>query len=492
MNPSLKILFASSEVYPYSKTGGLADVSASLPQSLSRTVNVDVTVVTPFYRSVRDNFPELKTQKKILKIPFKGTLFPAVVFHEKINPNFRVYFIQCDEFFDRSELYGTAQGDYSDNAERFSYFSLAVLELCREFTLKPHIIHCNDWQTGLIPAYLKRLYGLDRDPVFRGTKTVFTIHNMAYQGIFPAEVMSCASIPRELFSLQGLEFYNKINLLKGGLVFADRLTTVSPKYAEEIQTPEFGHGLEGVLKERKKDLYGILNGIDYSIWDPKNDPHIAARFGPEDLTGKKTCKQALVKKLKLQGSEDSPLLSSISRLAEQKGIDLLIRVIPDLIDSGCLLIVLGSGDKRLENKLLHLSLKYKKKLHVHIGFDNSLAHEVEAGSDMFLMPSRYEPCGLNQLYSLKYGTIPIVRSTGGLDDTILEFNSKERTGNGFKFDDFSSKAFLAKIRQAIKFYAKKNIWTQLIKNAMSEDHSWERSARLYLDLYTSLINQKKG
>ena len=490
MKPSLKVLYAASEVFPYSKTGGLADVAASLPKALS-SADVEINVITPFYRSIKENFSGLKTHTKILKIPFKGTIFPAVIFQEKINPRWSVYFIQCDEFFDRSGFYGTAQGDYSDNAERFSYFSLAVLEFCRTFSLKPQIIHCNDWQTGLIPTYLKRLYGLNRDPVFRRTKTIFTIHNMAYQGIFPAEVMSCASIPRELFSLQGLEFYGKINLLKGGLVFSDRLTTVSPKYAEEIQTPEFGHGLEGVLKERKKDLYGILNGIDYTVWNPENDPHIAAHYSPEDLTGKIICKQALIKKLKLQGSEDSPLLSIISRLAEQKGIDLLASIIPDLIDSGCLLVILGSGDKRLENKLLNLARQYKKKLHVHIGFDNSLAHEIEAGSDIFLMPSKYEPCGLNQLYSLKYGTIPLVHATGGLDDTIQEFNPKEQTGNGFKFENFSSKVFLAKIRKALKYYSKKNIWTKLIRNAMSEDFSWENSARLYLDLYTSLIKQKK-
>lgn len=490
MKPSLKVLYVTSEIYPYSKTGGLADVSASLPKTLS-AADVEITVITPYYRSVKENFLGLKTHSKILKIPFKGTIFPAVVFQEKTNPHLHMYFIQCDEFFDRSGLYGTAQGDYSDNAERFSYFSLAVLEFCRTFSLKPHIIHCNDWQTGLIPTYLKKLYGLNRDPIFRRTKTIFTIHNMAYQGIFPAEVMSYASIPRELFSLQGLEFYGKINLLKGGLVFADRLTTVSPKYAEEIQTPEFGHGLEGVLKERKKDLYGILNGVDYTVWNPENDPHIAAQYSSGDLTGKTICKQALIKKLKLQGSVDTPLLSMISRLAEQKGIDLLTRIVPDLIDSGCLLVVLGSGDKRLENKLLNLARQHKKQFYVRIGFDNSLAHEIEAGSDIFLMPSRYEPCGLNQLYSLKYGTIPLVRAIGGLNDSIQEFDPRKQTGNGFKFDDFSPKAFLTKIKKALKYYAKKNIWTQLIKNAMSENFSWEHSARLYLELYKSLIKQKK-
>lgn len=490
MKLPLKVLYATSEIYPYSKTGGLADVSYALPQALS-SIGVKVTSISPFYRSVKKNSIKLKNHKKILKIPFKGTIYPAYIFYKKINPHWQTYFVQCDEFFDRSGLYGTNLGDYSDNAERFSYFSLAVLEFCRILAPKPQIIHCHDWQTGLIPAYLKKLYGLQKDPIFRTTKTVFTIHNMAYQGIFPAEVIDCASIPRNLFSLQGLEFYGMVNLLKGGLVFADRITTVSPKYAEEIQTPEFGHGLEGVLKERKKDLYGILNGVDYSIWNPANDRHISIPYSPEELVGKIICKQALIKKLGLHGSEDSPLLGMISRLVEQKGIDLLINIIPDLIESGCLLVILGSGDKPTEDKLLRLSHQYKKQLYVHIGFDDTLAHEIEAGADIFLMPSRYEPCGLNQLYSLKYGTIPVVRATGGLDDTIQNFNLREKTGNGFKFTNFSSKAFLAKIKQALKCYAKKNQWNQLIKNAMSEDHSWNRSARLYKDLYLSLVRKKR-
>ncbi len=490
MNSSFKVLYVTSELRPYSKTGGLADVSSALPKALS-SIGIDVTVISPFYRSVSECGFKLKTYKKILKIPFKGVIYTAYVLSQKINPHWQVFFIRCDEFFDRSGLYGTSLGDYSDNSERFSFFSLAVLEFCRIFAFKPQIIHCHDWQTGLIPAYLKKLYGFQIDPVFRTTKTVFTIHNMAYQGIFPAEVLNCASIPRDLFSLQGLEFYGMVNFLKGGLVFSDRITTVSPKYAEEIQSPEFGHGLEGVLKERKKDLYGILNGVDYSIWNPADDRHITARYGPDDLTGKTVCKQALIKKLGLHESGDSPLLSMISRLVEQKGVDLLIKIIPKLIESGCLLVILGSGDKPTEDKLLHLSHQYSRQLYVHIDFDDTLAHEIEAGADIFLMPSRYEPCGLNQLYSLKYGTIPVVRATGGLDDTIQEFNLKEKTGNGFKFDDFSSKAFLAAIRRALKFYMKKSLWDHLIKNAMSEDHSWDRSARLYMELYTCLAKQEK-
>ncbi len=476
----MKILFASSEVNPFAKTGGLADVSASLPEALA-TLDHDVRVVMPFYRSVEEGYFTPEPLKNSIDVPYKGESIKTKVFLTKIKRNLLIYFIKRDEFFDRRGLYGTPEGDYFDNPERFIFFSQAVLILSKILNFKPDIIHCHDWQTALVPLYRK---SPDKDDsFFAKSGTVFTIHNLAYQGVFPPGYMDVSGLPSEIFSMGGIEYYGQMNFMKGGIVFSDIITTVSEKYAEEIKTPEYGYGLDGVLRSRSSDVYGILNGVDYGAWSPEKDPHIAANYGLNDLSGKEECKKDLRQIFRLTGSQDDPTLGMISRLADQKGFDLLAEAMDELLKMDLYLVLLGTGDKKYEDLFAELGKKHKGRFGVKIAFDNVLAHKIEAGSDMFLMPSRYEPCGLNQMYSLKYGTIPVVRATGGLDDTIKEFNPQTGEGNGFKFAEYSSKALVEKVERALVVYRKKDIWLKLMKNAMAEDFSWKKSALRYEEIY---------
>jgi starch synthase len=486
MMSQLKILFASSEVNPFAKTGGLADVSASLPSALA-WLGYEVITVMPMYRSVMEGTFKLKQMEEPLEIPFRGKLLKAKVFYSEIEPNLLVYFIKRDEFFDRSMLYGTSEGDYFDNADRFIFFCRAVLYLCKAINFQPVVIHCNEWQTALLPVYLKTL-GKD-DAFFRSIRTVFTIHNLAYQGIFPKEYMAVSGLSQELFSMNGLEYYGLMNFMKGGILFSDIVTTVSEKYAQEIKTPEYGYGLDGVLKDRSDDLYGVLNGVDYTEWNPETDPHIVSRYSAKDLSGKRKCKEDLRRVMKLKGSEDSPITGMTMRLAQQKGCDILAEAVDELIKLDLLLVLLGQGEEKYEKQIADLGKKYKGRFGVKIGFDNVLAHKIEAGSDMFLMPSRYEPCGLNQMYSLKYGTIPIVRATGGLDDTIREFNPETEQGNGFKFAEYSSAALIEEVKKALTAYQNKRLWQKLVKKAMKEDFSWKKSALKYAELYDRVLSK---
>lgn len=479
----LKILFAASEVTPFAKTGGLADVAGSLPAALARLGHQVITVM-PYYRSVGEASFNLKLYDKSLSAPFKGYHLDARIHTAGLGRNTQAYFIERDEFFDRSGLYGTPSGDYFDNPERFIFFSRSAIELTKLIGFQPDIIHCHDWQTSLIPVYLKSLYA--DDPVFQSTKSVFTIHNLAYQGIFPAEMMKVSELPLELFAMKGLEYYGKMNFMKGGIVFSDVITTVSEKYALEIQTPEYGYGLEGVLRERRAQVHGILNGVDYKAWDPKTDPHIAANFDSHNLSGKKACKQDLAKIYGLKETSGAPVIGIVSRLAGQKGFDILEEAMDELLKLDLHLVLLGTGDAKYEKQFDALGKKHAGRLGVKIAFDNVLAHKIEAGSDMFLMPSKYEPCGLNQMYSLKYGTIPIVRATGGLDDTIQKFDARTGEGNGFKFTDYSSSALLGEVKRARELYDDSANWLKLIKNAMQMDFSWKRSALKYDGIYRQL------
>jgi starch synthase len=483
---NLKILFASSEVTPFAKTGGLADVSGSLPPALEM-LGHQVVIVMPLYRSVREGKHDIKQVVKSLFVPFRGQNLETLAFAAKTGQDIPVYFIQREEFFDRSGLYGTSQGDYFDNPERFIFFSRSVLELCQSLDFQPDIIHCHDWQTSLVLVYLKSLY--KNTPTHRKALGVFTIHNLAYQGVFPREMMSVSELPLELFSVRGLEYYGKMNFMKGGLVFSEAITTVSQKYAQEIQTPEYGYGLEGVLKERSADIFGVLNGVDYSSWNPETDPHIASNYNVKDLGGKKKCKEELLKIFKLKGSDELPVIGMISRLADQKGFDILADALDSLMKLSLYLVILGTGDTKYEKQFTALGKKYPSRLGVKIAFDNVLAHKIEAGSDMFLMPSKYEPCGLNQMYSLKYGTIPIVRATGGLDDTIKEFNPEAQKGNGFKFKPYSSSDLIKAVKRAIYIYKNKLLWTTLVTNAMKEDFSWPSSAKKYEQIYRSILTK---
>lgn len=484
---NLKILMASPEVVPYAKTGGLADVAGALSQALSK--NNEVVVVMPLYKEVRKKNIELEETGKAIEVPIHNRIERAEIKKHKIN-NVITYFIECDKYYDRDELYTTSEGDFQDNAERFSFFCKAVIKMIKSIDYKPDIIHCHDWQTGLIPVYVHddKKKG---DPFFKDTKVIFTIHNLAYQGTFWHFDMYLTGLSWDYFTPDGIEFYGKINFLKAGIMFSNKITTVSPKYAQEIQTEEFGHGLEGVLRYRKNDLVGILNGVDYQEWSPENDIYIKKKYDIKNIEGKQICKEDLIEIFNLQIKPTSPIIGSVTRIAEQKGIDIFCEAIPQIIEMGIGIVVLGKGDKEYEQKLLSLQDKFKGKIGVKIGFDNALAHKIEAGADMFLMPSKYEPCGLNQMYSLKYGTVPIVRATGGLDDTIKNFSPTTGKGNGFKFKNYSSKDLVAKVKKALTIYKNKRQWMKLVKNGMQEDFSWDVSAKKYEALYKLALKKSE-
>lgn len=485
----MRVLVVSSEAAPFAKTGGLADVTGALPKALNHA-GVDVALVIPKYKAVDEAKFKLKETGITIKVPIAGGIKKAGILRGEIEGNIPVYFIKKDKYYDRDNLYGTEDGDYPDNAERFIFFSRAVLELCKAIDFKADVIHCNDWQTALIPVYMKTVY---RDDLFFSeTSTVLTVHNVGYQGLFWHFDMYLTGLGWELFTPEGIEFHGKINFLKGGLLFADVITTVSKGYCREIQTEEFGYGLEGVLARRKKDLYGIVNGIDYDEWDPAKDSYITANYSPDDIKGKALCKAALQQIYSLPVRREIPLIAMISRLAGQKGFDLIEGAVDSLMEMDLQMVFLGTGDRKYQELLEEIGSRYPKKAGVKIAYDTSLSHRIEAGADMFLMPSRYEPCGLNQLYSLKYGTIPVVRATGGLDDTIKNFSQKTGNGNGFKFREYSSEALLRTVNKAVGLYKDKRTWKKIMQNAMGSVFSWEYSAQEYLKVYKKAITKTRG
>jgi starch synthase len=399
----------------------------------------------------------------------------------------RFFFVDYPPYFDREGLYGTASGDFPDNAERFALFSRAVLEASKIIGV-PDLFHCHDWQAALVPVLLRTQYS--EDPAFRDVGTVFTIHNMGYQGLFPPEILPLLMLPWDLFTIAKMEYFGNVNFLKGALVYSDMITTVSRKYSQEIQTTEFGFGLEGVLKDRAQNLAGILNGVDYEEWNPQTDKFIAAHYSAEDLTGKRECKQDLLASFGLAEARlDLPVIGIVSRFAAQKGFDLIGQIIDRLALEDVLITVLGSGDKLYEEMFLRLVRRMPEKVGVRVAYDNALAHKVDAGADMFLMPSRYEPSGLSQLYSLKYGTVPIVRATGGLDDTVDPWEQRTKKGTGFKFQEYSGEALLRVIHQAMQLYRDQESWQRLMRNGMSKDFSWRVSAREYLRVYERVRQQ---
>jgi starch synthase len=479
---------ATPEAVPLAKTGGLADVAGALPKFLY-SLGCDLTLAMPYYRVVRESGRPVQSLGEELEIPVGDERIKAEIFRGQLTEEIPVYFIGCDEFFDRSSLYGTAKGDYFDNAERFIFFSRAVLALCQSLDFAPDVVHHHEWQTGLIAAYLKTVYR--GDPFFARTATVFSIHNIAYQGIFRKEKFRLTGLPEETYNPEGMEFWERINLMKAGIVYADLINTVSRKYSEEIQTREYGYGLEGILRKRRGDLSGILNGVDYQDWDPAHDRNLIRTFGPEDLSGKKECKRDLLNVFELPASlEHRPLFGMISRLADQKGFDLLAEIAEEFFSLDVGFVLLGTGDRKYHDLFDQLARKYPRKAGIRIAYDDRLAHKIEAGADLFLMPSKYEPCGLNQIYSLKYGTIPIVRATGGLEDTIEDYDPVKREGNGFKFVRYDSQDFMDRIKRAIDFYHRPDHWGQLVRNAMKADFSWERSAASYLRLYQRAAAKK--
>jgi starch synthase len=472
----MRILFVAPEGLPFSKTGGLADVVEALPKALV-AMGHEVAVVLPRYRGTKVAAVVLPS----VTIPMGERLrFPAIADGSVVS-GVRYYFVDDPEYFDRDQLYASQGKDYPDNAERFAEFCKAAIEVSKH-VWPPDVIHCHDWQSALAPTLLRTLYS--GDPLLRGVPVVLTIHNLGYHGLFPREIVSRVGLPESLFSIDALEFYGKVNYLKAGLVFADYLTTVSKKYAQEIQTAEFGHGLDGVIRRRAERLVGILNGVDYAAWNPEHDPWIAAPYAARDLSGKRLCKKDLLEQFRLPTDRLArPLIGIVSRFADQKGFDLIAAVAGELLREDLALVVLGTGEPKYESLFRELAMRHPEKVAARIAYDNVLAHKIEAGADMFLMPSRYEPCGLNQIYSLRYGTVPVVRATGGLDDTIEPFDSRTGRGTGFKFDAYTGAALLECVRQALKVYKNEVSWRKLQANGMAKDFSWQASAEEYARLY---------
>ena len=479
----LKVAFVSSEATPFAKTGGLADVAGALPVALG-DLGIETALFMPYYSEIGTGGVNTESTGLVVEVALGDRVVEGEIFTSKVG-GVTVYLLKCDIFFDRPHLYGPTSGEYFDNFERFTFFSRGVLEMMKAVKFKPDIIHCNDWQTGLIPAYLKDTYS--KDKFFARSASLFTIHNLAFQGIFDAARFKETGLSTKLNSLDGLEFWGKISFLKAGINFADIITTVSESYCKEIQTEEFGCGLEGVLKLRKKDLFGVLNGVDYLVWDPAVDTLIPANYSSENTKSKALCKRALKERFSIDLPESAPVIGMVSRLTGQKGLDIIVESARELMKMDISMVVLGSGAKEYERFFLELEKSYPGRVGVEIGYDEELSHLIEAGSDIFLMPSYYEPCGLNQIYSLRYGTIPVVRAVGGLNDTIKDYAGGK--GNGFKFKKYSSRALLAKLRSALSLYKDRDAWGRLTRKVMKEDFSWAQSATQYRKLYRQAIKK---
>lgn len=474
----MKIAVVASECVPYSKTGGLADVIGALPGALA-TLGHEVSVFLPKYRQTKLTDP--KAVIRSITVPFDDRYRFCSVLDGGTAHGVRFYFIDYPPYFDRDALYGTPLGDYRDNAERFGLFCRAVIEASKILGA-PDIFHCHDWQSALVPILLRSLYA--DDPALRDTGTVFAIHNIGYQGLFPPDTLPLLLLPWDLFTIDKLEFYGKVNVLKGALVFSDFVTTVSRKYGQEIQSSEYGFGLEGVLRARSATVAGILNGVDYDEWNPETDKYAACHYGPKDLVEKAKCKQDLLAEFGVTGADPKlPVIGIVSRFAAQKGFDLISQVADRLAREEMIVVALGSGDKEYEELFRRLNKQYPQRFAVKVAYDNKLAHKIEAGADMFLMPSRYEPCGLNQIYSLRYGTVPIVRATGGLDDTIENWDPNTKRGTGFKFTEYTGEALLAALRAALLAYKDAESWQVLMRNGMAKDFSWAASAREYVKVF---------
>lgn len=484
----MKVLFVASEVVPFAKTGGLGDVAGALPKALVE-LGHDVRVVMPRYRGVEAAGLPLHATGLGMSLGLGGVVRELAVL-ESVLPGTRVpiYFLNQPSLFDREGLYQHQGRDYPDNLERFSVFCQAALEVLPALGWQPEIVHCHDWQTGLVCAHLRTTRF--HDPFWQSARTVFTVHNLAYQGLFPAEAFSLTGLPPHVFAMHGVEFYGQVNCLKAGLVYADLLTTVSPTYAAEIQTAEHGCALEGVLAGRRDDLMGILNGIDPEEWNPRTDPHLRAHFSVDEMAGKGLCKLALQERLGLP-QRHGLLIGMIQRLVEQKGIDLIVQAADALLGLPVQIVLLGTGEPAYHQRLAALAKRAPEKLSVQLRFDNALAHQIEAGADAFLMPSRFEPCGLNQMYSLRYGTIPIVRRVGGLADTVVDVSPETLeagTACGFVFEEYTPKALVQAVQRAAAAFGNHELWQRLIRTGMRQDFSWARSARAYIRVYERALN----
>ncbi|KEI00465.1 glycogen synthase GlgA [Clostridium botulinum] len=478
----MNILFATSEAYPFIKTGGLGDVSYALPKALKK-IGLDVRVILPKYNPIPEEY--VNNMRKIAEFTIKvgwRNKYCGLLELEKDGVKF--YFIDNEYYFKRDSAYAQM-----DDGERFSFFSKAIIESINYMDdFAPEILHCNDWHTAISIPILRDQYF--NNPKLNHIKTVYTIHNLKYQGVFAKEMLrELLNFGNEYFSEEKFKYYDAISFMKAGIVYADAVTTVSSTYAEEIKTEYYGEGLHGLLQSRSNDLYGILNGIDTDINNPSTDMYLFEKYDANNLQGKSRNKQELQKMLKLPKNNDIPMIGIVSRLEEQKGFDLLKEVIEELLQENIQLVVLGTGDQKYEDLFKFFAWKYPDKLSANIYFDNSLAQKIYAGSDMFLMPSRFEPCGIGQLIALRYGSVPIVRETGGLNDTVFSYNEFTREGNGFSFTRFDARDMLYTIRRAIGFYYDKDLWSELIQRGMRGDYSWEKAASKYVDVYNDVLNK---
>jgi starch synthase len=485
----LRILMAASEAGPYVRTGGLGDVMGALPSALASRGH-EVKVILPRYSLIDGRKHRFSVLLDDMPVPDVGeTTYSTVERAGNSTRGVEYLFVGHSDYFGRAGLYvdPTTGTDFPDNHLRFAFFSRAVLEIARQINWRPDVIHVHDWQAGLVPAYLRVHYR--NDPVLKDCRTILTIHNLGYQGLFESECFADLDLPEEMFyaATGAVEFYDQVNLLKAGIVLAHKVTTVSPRYAREIQgSEEFGCGLQGVLAERATDLVGILNGVDYSIWSPKSDSAIPYRYGPANLSGKRMCRVALLNRAGLPLREKTPVIGMVTRLTSQKGIDLLVDGADELFNLNVQLVVLGDGDEEYLRALKALEKKYPDQLHVWFEFNDSLAHLIQAGADAFLMPSRYEPCGLNQMYALKYGTLPIVRAVGGLADTVRDYDAVTGEGNGFAFAEYNAEEMVGAVNRVVQLYPRRREWGKLMKAGMRADFSWVKSAAGYENLYRLL------
>ncbi|MEJ2518859.1 MAG: glycogen synthase GlgA [Desulfuromonadales bacterium] len=475
----LKILMVASEGIPFAKTGGLADVVGSLPPALA-DLGHRIRLVMPWYRQAHDYCGSVRARRCKLAVPMGGRVYlvnSRSVTHRGVS----VDFIDWPEFYDRPELYGEEGRDYADNGERFALLSRAALELCRQRNWRPDVVHAHDWQTGLVPIFLHN--NLWRDPFFKTTGSLFSIHNLGYQGLFPLTVGPLLALDADMLTADGLEYHGQVSFLKGGIRFANQVNTVSPTYCQEIQTPQQGMGMDGLLRARSDRLHGILNGLDGTLWSPERDQALPERYTATDLSGKRTCKAHLQNELALDRSPLTPIVAMITRLDAQKGIELVLESWDRILQHDLQLVILGTGSPDFEKRLAAAARFYPGRARVLLRFDDALSRRIYAGSDLFLMPSRYEPCGLGQLIALRYGSVPVVHATGGLKDTIVDPRQAPQAANGFVFDEYRHHSLLACLERALSHYAREEAWAQLIRPGMQEDTSWQNAAQDYVTLY---------
>jgi len=478
----MRILIAVSELYPFSKTGGLADMVYAMGKTLAKHGH-NVTIVTPLYKGIYEKYNPEETYR--FHVQLGQNSLNATILTLRKSDFLNIAFVSNPSFFFRESLYGYKGTDYPDNDARFIFFSKCVVELAKRLNPQPEIIHVHDWQTAIIPLIIRHLENSKQWGI--SPKSILTIHNIAFQGIFPKDSYNLTNLPWDYFTPEGIEYYGKMNCLKAGIVFSEKIITVSPRYAKEILTPEYGCGLDGVLRWRNNSVIGILNGVDYEEWNTEHNPYIYASYNVNDLRGKQICKSRLQEELKLKVDNDVPLFATISRLTDQKGMDILLEALKLAKDLNYQFVLLGCGDSYFEQQFEDLAKTYPEKIRVFIGFDQIMAHRIKSGADFFLMPSKFEPCGLNQMYSLKYGTIPIVRRTGGLDDTVIDITDNIKLANGIKFTEYSGSALYKAIRKAFAIFAIPKLLNFYRKNAMNTNFSWDRAANEYEKVYRNVL-----